>query len=139
MVGAASESKPVLIFALVGAGVILSLLSAVIWKLINERIESSKRYQDLNERRLTAGAETMSCIRGDMQMVKDCKVDKSDCERHRKEQDHRVQTAVGEFRQTVSGLRDSLHAIETKMSELNASQTVAIKLLQARAEIGSEV
>lgn len=60
---AASGGQPMLIFALAVAGAIVVLLLGIVGWFARDRVQSRKRYEELLEKRLSAGADTMQNLK----------------------------------------------------------------------------
>lgn len=131
MVDGAKESYPLLMTMLGTAGVLITILAAIAWKLIQDRVVAARLEDEVLRKKLAAGSDRMA--EHDKRI--ESKVDKGDCERYRCEMDKRIEMVAQDVRHSTIEIRDCMHAIERRMEQLHASHEVAIRLLRDGAHV----
>lgn len=122
---AASGGNALLVFSLAVAGAIVLLLLGLVAWFVKDRVQSRKRYEELLEKRLAAGADTMHNLKLAVekmqtkfvesigQLLSEEKFD-SYCREHRSEHD-RLEERIAILRESHAELKQDIRAVGTQV------------------------
>lgn len=122
---AASGGNELLVFALAVAGAILLLLLGLVGWFAKDRVNSRKRYEELLEKRLSAGADTMQNLKVAVEKIQTKFVEAmgallseekfdSYCREHRAEHD-RLEERIAILRESHAELKQDIRAVGTQV------------------------
>jgi hypothetical protein len=136
---AAQGGTPVLILSLSVAGVLIVLLLGLAGWLVRDRLKSRARYEELLEKRLSDGAQTMRALKDEIaqlshnflsQLGKAITEEKFDAYCHGHETEHT------DLDRRVEGLKDLNHELRESMVGMRASLDAFNRILAQLVEVG---
>ncbi len=119
-------SNAVLYFVLGIAGVLITALFGLLWWFIRDRMRQKEKKENLLDKRLSSGSETMQRMTSRIEQMQNNQVEQlakvvgrdtfdSYCDEHK--EDHRaLDETVGELRKGQEAVRDDVKAFGTKLT-----------------------
>ena len=143
VVQAAVDSGPAtLIFTLTVAGIIISVLLGVVIYFVRERVKSRQRYEEVLEKRLSSGSETMQQLKVDLEKLHSVfieyfarvvsEIDFKEYKREHKEEHCKLEKEIDGVRTSFYELKEGLTSIDQKMDAKFESLNNIMKTLVDR-------
>jgi predicted nuclease with TOPRIM domain len=127
---ATTGGTPLLIFSLAAAGLIITVLMGLVIWFVKDRVKSRRQYEDLLEKRLSSGAETMQNLKLSVEQLQTKFVEhlgallkREDFNSYTREHDrehNRLDDKVADVRERYGKLAERLESSVKSMSRMLA-------------------